>query len=232
VSLSTRINTAIDAISSVAVIVAAVALVWAMFFRQPAATKGPQVESVDGGLIDAERARHQFGKGSIAIVEFADFQCPFCSEHATDTLPNIRTQLIESGKARYVALHYPLKAIHPHAEEAAVAAECAAIQGRFWEMHGSLFAHSVALARGDLLRYADELKLNTAEFGECLDRQEVRDAVQADREAGTRLGVMGTPTFFLGTVREDGSIELVKRIRGVAPVDVFAKELEGLVIPT
>jgi protein-disulfide isomerase len=186
------------------------------------------VEDVEGLQLEAGRIRHQVGTGSVAILEFADFQCPFCSKHAIDTLPRIKEQLIQSGRVRYVALHYPIEAIHPQALTAASAAECAGQQERFWEMHETLFANSRALARADLLRYAQELNLAQEDFDACLDRDDTRESIRADFAEGTRFGVTGTPSFFVGIVKTDGSIDLVKRINGSASFEVFAKEVDDV----
>ena len=164
--------------------------------------------------LDANFARHQLGTASIAIVEFSDFQCPFCSRHALETLPSIKEKLVRAGKARYIALHYPIEAIHPQAVGAAVAAECAGQKGQFWEMHEKLFGVGKALFKEDLVRYAQELNLSGSDFTTCMEGAETQQIVKADRVEAARLGVKGTPVFFVGTVRADGTIELLRRING------------------
>ena len=229
-SFNVGVKKVIDTGSSVAVIVAAAVLVWTIVFKQPnSAGNRPQVERIKRQRIDAALARHQVGKAAVAIIEFSDFQCPFCSKHATNTLPAIKKRLVDSGKVRYISFHYPIETIHPQAFEAAAAAECAGQQGRFWDMHERLFANSKALSHADLVANAQALGLDEVSFEICLRADAVHKRIRADHAEGGRLGVTGTPVFFLGIVKGDGSIDLVKRIRGAASFDVFAKEVEETV---
>jgi protein-disulfide isomerase len=230
VSFGARIRNTLDVISSVAIIVVAGVLVWSLWFqRAPSpAEPRPQVESVTDLRIDADQIRHQIGDGTVAIVEFGDFQCPFCRKHATDTLPRIQQAIIETGQARYVTFHYPISQLHSDAEGAAAAAECAGRSGQFWKMYEVLFANSKELSRMDLIRYAKELGIEQAQFESCLDNEVTQRQISTDREEGKRLGVSGTPAFFVGRVLSDGSIELITRIRGAAPIDVFTREVQNV----
>jgi protein-disulfide isomerase len=151
-SVGGRIKGALDVISTVAVILAAGTLVWTIVVRPTMGTPpGDQVTIVEGLRLDAARLTNVSGTGSIAIVEFSDFECPFCSRYARDVFPTLKRDLVDSGTVRYVALHYPLEDIHPLAAQAAEAAEYAAQQARFWEMSGRLFIDTKALARANLL---------------------------------------------------------------------------------
>jgi hypothetical protein len=135
-SRKAMIKGALDVASSMALIVACGAFVWTVFFRESAATRagGEPVEALEGLRLDAVNATNVVGHGPVAIVEFSDFQCPFCIKHANEVLPRLKDALITSGKARYVALHFPIEQIHPLALKAGEAAECAGKQDRFWEM--------------------------------------------------------------------------------------------------
>ncbi|MBE7700824.1 thioredoxin domain-containing protein [Oerskovia sp. Sa1BUA8] len=142
----------------------------------------------------------------VTIVEFGDLECPYCH----DAAPVLRAVVEESGgTVRLVFRHFPLFEVHPYALTAALAAEAAGAQGRFWEMHDLLFAHQDRLDDVGLAHWAQTLGLDGASVvGEAA--QEHGDAVERDYLAGTALGVRGTPTLFVdgeryrGRVTEDG----------------------------
>jgi protein-disulfide isomerase len=122
-------------------------------------------------------------------------------------------------------MHYPLEQIHPLALAASEAAECAARQGRFWEMHGRLFDGPNALAASSLVQHAQALGINQTEFTECLTRHVTLERIHADQTEGQRLGVRATPSFFIGIVRSDGGIDLARRIRGALTAERFTQLL-------
>ena len=196
--------------------------------RRPPAAPDPRaqrIERLDGQRIDAERISHVIGNGDIVIVEFSDFECPFCGQYARETLPTVKRDLVESGMVRYVVLHYPLETIHPHALKASEAVECADRQGHFWEMRERLFSNQAALAPVELIRHAEALGLDSKRFDQCVNGGEAVQRVRADVAEGRRLGVLGTPSFFIGTIRADGGIDLVKRMQGAVPADLLASEV-------
>jgi protein-disulfide isomerase len=129
----------------------------------------------------------------VTIVEFSDFECPFCSR-AEETV----TQVMKAydGKVRVVFRDYPLP-FHPHAQKAAEAAHCAEDQGKFWQMHEKLFANQKALEPAALKGYAKDIGLDQAKFDKCLDSGEKTAAVETNRKAGEKVGVTGTPAFFV-----------------------------------
>ena len=161
------------------------------------------------------------------LVEFADYECPFCARHAQTTAPTIKTNLLDSGDIRHVFFNFPL-AIHPHAQKAGEAAECAANQGRFWEMHERLFSDPKALDLPDLSRRAEIIGLDGTKFSACLESGETTAKVHADLEEGRRLGVNSTPAFFVGTVQPDGAVKLQKRINGAVPFEEFDSVVKEL----
>jgi protein-disulfide isomerase len=144
---------------------------------------------------------HVRGSGAVELVEFGDFECPYCR----DAAPSVRRALDRlDGRVRFRWRHFPLTAKHPHAERAAEAAEAAGAQGRFWEMHDALFANQKALEDDDLIRYAGEVGLDVARFEDDLRSRRFAAAVAEDREAGVAAGVTGTPAFFVDGVRHRG----------------------------
>lgn len=129
----------------------------------------------------------------VTLVEFGDFGCPYC---AASRLP-IESLLDRLGRVRLLWRHFPDPELHPGADLAAEAAEAAAAEGRFWQMHEALLAHQGAFDGPGLTRIAAELSLDVERFGAALSEHRNRPAVEADVSAGRELGVRGTPTFFI-----------------------------------
>ena len=131
----------------------------------------------------------------VTVIEFADFQCPYCGRFHSQTLPLI---LKEYGdRIRFVYRDFPLTASHPFAQKAAEASECADDQGKFWDYHDVLYLNQGALDRASLSRYAQNLGLDAAAFDDCVDSGEHAGEVANDLQAGTTAGVRGTPAFYV-----------------------------------
>ena len=126
------------------------------------------------------------------FVEFADYQCPYCQQAAPALL---KLESEYKGKVAFAFKDLPLP-MHPLAEKAAEASRCAAIQGKYWDYHDTLFS-TQKLEIPDLKEAAQKLNLDTAAFNKCLDSGEEAKAVQTQLEEGNRLGISGTPTFFI-----------------------------------
>jgi protein-disulfide isomerase len=138
----------------------------------------------------------------VTIVEFADFQCPFCTR-ARETLDQVLK--VYDGKVRVVYRQFPLP-FHPLAEKAAEAGLCAADQGKFWELHDRLFSSGAKLDVADLKAAARELGVDGAKFDVCLDAGGKRAAVEDDLRAGRAAGVQGTPALFVNGVFLNGAV--------------------------
>lgn len=154
----------------------------------------------------------------VTLVEYGDFECPYCGQAY-----GVLKELLEEfgAQMRFVFRHFPLSQIHPDAETAALAAEAAGEQGRFWEMHDTLFENQVALEDEDLLQYAQALGLDLAEFDQSVASERHLGRIRKDFMSGVRSGVNGTPTFFINGERHNGSYEypvLGKAIREAAGV--------------
>lgn len=148
----------------------------------------------------------------VTLVEYGDFECPNCKQAA----PAVGIVLQRyPEEVRFVYRHFPLVDVHPHALAAAEAAECAAAQGKFWDMHALLFAHQTHLGREHLLRYADELGLDVARFTAELDDEIYRQRVLEHLTSGERSGVRGTPGFFVNGRIVDVSFGLYALLDGV-----------------
>lgn len=158
----------------------------------------------------------------VTIIEFSDFQCPFCRKFWGETMPQIKKSYLDTGKARLVYRDFPLD-FHPGAQPAAEAAECAEEQGKFWEFHDKIFAEQAKQGAGtipfganDLKKWAKGIGLNTAKFNECLDSGKYKDEVAKDTENGVAAGVSGTPTIFING----------QRIVGAQPFAAFKAVIE------
>lgn len=131
----------------------------------------------------------------VVIEEFSDFQCPFCRRFAIQTLPKIKETY--GDKVRFIYRDFPISSIHPQAQKAAEAGQCAYEQGKFWEFHDMVFENQDAIAVPDLKGYAEQLGLDMNQFNECLDSGKYTREVALDRQDGNRAGVTGTPGFLI-----------------------------------
>ncbi|MFN8491573.1 MAG: thioredoxin domain-containing protein [Caldilineaceae bacterium] len=161
----------------------------------------------------------------VTVIELSDFQCPFCQHHVMQTQPVLDKQFIATGKVRWVFKHFPLD-IHPQALPAAVAAECAAEQGKFWEMHDALFTRvndwSITDPTPVFTKMAEQLGLKQAAFVACLQSDAAKQRVQRDRDESASI-VQGTPTFI---VVANGQIQILP---GALPAERFSKIIQPLV---
>ena len=137
----------------------------------------------------------------VLFVEYGDYECPHCLE-AHSIVKELQSRL--QGRLSYVFRHFPIQSSHPNAQKAAEAAEAAAAQGKFWEMHDLLFKHQGDLSRESLQQYAAELELDVERFIKELEEGIYADRVREDFRSGVRSGVNGTPTFYINDERYDG----------------------------
>jgi protein-disulfide isomerase len=228
-----RLKTMLETLSALVVIAAGGFVMWT-YAKQPVVAApvapAPRIAEVQD-VLRAERVRLVRGDaiaggGQLAIVEFTDYECPYCARHAKETLPALRKDLIDAGKALYVVVNLPLS-FHQHAMAAAEAAECAAEQGKYWEMHDAIFANQQQL--GQMAWHGDGVRpgvdgLDGDAFTACLAADVALARVQADQREAARLGVNSTPTVFLGRTRSDGGVDLLRRISGALPAETFMAE--------
>jgi protein-disulfide isomerase len=167
-------------------------------------------------------------EATVTLIEFSDYQCPFCARFSRETLPKIEQEYIKTGKVRYVFRDFPIVSIHKEAIKAAEAANCAGEQKKYWEMHDRLFANQKSLKPEDLPKHAEVLGLNRAAFEACLKSEKYFREVQADLRDGLRAGVKSTPTFFLGLTQKNSTITAATTVEGAQPYAVFKEAIDAL----
>jgi protein-disulfide isomerase len=156
--------------------------------------------------VDVTVAKDDWIRGNknakVTLVEFSDFQCPYCSQF-NPTVEQVRKDYPDT--VRIVFKHYPLTSIHPMAQKAAEAAECAGAQNKFWEMHDKLFTNQTSLSLENYKTWAKDLGLNQSKFNTCLDESTTAAKVAADQKYGDSVGVSGTPTSFVNGYAVQGA---------------------------
>ncbi|NCO11389.1 hypothetical protein CO038_01740 [Candidatus Pacearchaeota archaeon CG_4_9_14_0_2_um_filter_39_13] len=161
----------------------------------------------------------------VTIVEFSDFECPFCAIFYSDTLGLIEQNYIDAGKVKLVYMHFPL-GFHEKAQGAAEASECAGEQGKFWEMHDKMFENQASLGESSYILWATEIGLDVNDFSACVDSGKYAAKVNSELQYGGQIGVSGTPGFFIGN-EADGFV----KVEGALPYanfeQIIEKELAG-----
>lgn len=170
----------------------------------------------------------------VTIVEFTDYQCPYCRRHATGTFAQIKKDYVDSGKVRYVVRQFPLKAIHPKAMKASEASLCAGDQGKYWEMHHRIFYDTKKFEDGEWVRHAEALGLDMGLFNNCLNSGKKALQVEQDLKEGTALGMRGTPGFFIGRTDSNNpnTFKALEFLRGAYPFPQFKETIDKMLKPS
>jgi len=156
-------------------------------------------------------------KAPVTIVEFSDFQCPYCARFRQQTFDQIKQEYIDTGKVRFVYRDFPLSSIHPMAQKAAEAAECADEQDKFWEYHDGIFANQASLSIDNMKKWAKDLGLDSSKFNSCLDSEKYANEVRNDLSDATKTGGQGTPYFLVGNTQ----------LSGAYPFEAFQQAIES-----
>ena len=185
--------------------------------NNPSNKPSGQNEQQEPSKVKVSEGSHVQGSkdAPVTIIEFSDFQCPYCGRFYSQTLPQIEEEYIKTGKVKLVYRHCPLS-FHQYAQKASEAAECADEQGKFWEYHDKLYENQNSLDAASLKKYAKELGLDTAKFDSCMDSGKTASKVQKDFKDGQAAGVQGTPAFFINGVP----------VTGAQPYEVFKQVIE------
>jgi len=163
----------------------------------------------------------------VTLVEFTDYQCPFCKRFFDATFAQLKKEYIDTGKLRFVSRNLPLP-FHPFAEGAALAAACAGDQGRskYWKMRNILFTHSQALQADRIQGYAKDMGLNMKHFNACVESKKHLKKIQKDVADARALGISGTPSFLLA--KGSGDVVEGEGLVGAQPFAVFDARIKAL----
>jgi protein-disulfide isomerase len=167
---------------------------------------------------------------TVAVVEFSDYQCPYCREFHDRIYPLLKKEYVETGKVQFVHKDLPLKSIHPQALPAALAASCAGLQKHFWPMHDALYANPGALSPELYLKLAHEFGLDASRFRACLADPAREQFVMRDTAEAQRLGINGTPSFVFGRIEGD-ELSVAHLSRGAPSYEAFVQIIDKLLEP-
>ena len=192
----------------------------------PAPAPPPGQQQITKANVSIEGAYTMGAKDApLTMVEFTDFQCPFCQRFHVQTFAELKKNYIDTGKLRFVSRDLPLD-FHPNALQAAQAGRCAGEQGQFWVMRDRMNSNPDKLDLASLAEIALDLKLNVASFRSCIESGKYKSAIRSDSQAAEKIGANGTPSFVLGKSTPEGvDGEL---IIGAMPYEVFDQKLKAL----
>jgi protein-disulfide isomerase len=187
--------------------------------QQPAEEEPVLADDQWKELISAKAPTLGKDSAKVTMVEFTDYQCPFCSRYINDSFVQIKKDYIDTGKIRYMQFDLPLP-FHTNAKPAALAARCSGDQNKYWEMHDVLFEKQTDWESGDAKEkfagYASEIGLNASTFAQCYDSGKYNEAIDEDLALAQKVGASGTPTFFING----------ERLVGAQPISAFTAVLD------
>ncbi|MCK4846833.1 MAG: DsbA family protein [Deltaproteobacteria bacterium] len=197
---------------------------WEKALKPPAKAERPQPKS---GTVSLKGSSTLGDKDApVTLVEFTDYQCPFCKKFYDATFQEIKKKYIDTGKVLFVSRNLPLP-FHGDAKKAAQAVSCAGDQGKYWEMRDEVFKNSRALKSDDLASYAKGLSLKMNKFNSCVDSDKHMDKIEEDIKAANSYGIGGTPSFMIGLSGDGNTIEGTPLI-GAQPIGAFDAAIERL----
>ena len=166
----------------------------------------------------------------VTLIEYSDYQCPFCARNYRDVLPILVKEYVDTGKLKFVMRENPLPSLHRDATNASIAALCAGDQGKYWEMHNVMFENQKQLGVDNLKTFAGTIGLDTATFNDCLDNKKTEGQVRKDLASSAKLGMRGTPGFYLGLTDPDDpdKVNLSVFIRGAQAINQFRGSIDEL----
>lgn len=189
----------------------------------------PQVPGLVGASIPiAGEASMGSPSAKVTVIEISDYHCPFCKRQTQQVFPQLKSEYIDTGKVRFVFIHYPIAQLHPAAQRSHEAAACAGEQGRFWEMHFSLFNGPVARDDAALVEQAKTVGLDTAAFSSCLTSGRHTAAIRASVARVEKLGIEGTPMTLIGQTPSPGEpMKVGSYVYGARPYADFKAAIEA-----
>lgn len=230
-----RVRASLDTLATVLVIVAAlacIALAGAAWQRGQATSSPAKADARN-----VPRSPHPLDgapllgnpKAPLAIIEYADFECPACADFVRDAWPKLKAEYVDAGKVLVSFRHLPLKN-HLNARPAAIGAECAARQEKFWAMHDLLFIKQGAWDDSFWQGVPHALALDRRAFEIC--SQSAGDKIDADRQLASMFGISGTPSFLIGRVQANNAVTIERVLVGSQPFPIFSAVLEQLLRAT
>lgn len=229
-SFLSRVKPAIEALSTVVMIGLAAVLVWqgARHTASPAQGSARAPVPVPQAPIRISPEQTIGGPAArVALVVYSDFECPYCSRFAKDTMPAVIRDYVDAGTVRVSFKNFPLPS-HSSARAAAAAAVCAGIQGRFWQMHDRLFALSPALGADPLRLAAREVVPDLPKYDSCVQTGKAMERIDADAAEGKALEISGTPTSVIGSIDADGAVRATAVLVGAKGIGELRSTLDGL----
>lgn len=190
----------------------------------------PEMPSIVGASIPtANEPSMGSSSAKITIMEISDYQCPFCKRQTQQTFPQLVKEYVDSGKAQYIFVDYPIAQLHPTAARSHAAANCAGEQSKYWEMHVSLFNSPVAKEDAALVAQAKQIGIDPAAFQACLTSGRHDAAISASVARMEQLGISGTPMTVIGLTPAPGQpMKVVKYIYGAQPYSAFKEAIDSL----
>jgi protein-disulfide isomerase len=175
----------------------------------------------------ANRPSRGANTAALTLIEFSDYQCPFCGQYARETIPQLDKEYIQTGKIKYVVMDLPLESMHKMAFKAAEAAGCAEEQGKFWEMYNRLFTNQQILDQWK--NHAEAIGLDVDRFTQCMDSGKRAVQIRTDMAEAQKAGINGTPAFFLAyTDTNSTTIKTVAKLAGAQPYASFKAAIDKL----
>ena len=214
-----RLRFAVDALTTAAVLATCALLIWQNWPKptRPAISIPSEPMTLEGV------ARKGSPEAPLVVIEFSDFQCPYCRRFADETLPNLQKDYISTGRVQFAFRHLPIEQIHSHARGAAAASICAGEQDRFWEMHDVLFANPKALDLPSIQGYGTKLGLDGMSFQRCLADPLVQRRIAFDMDQAKALRITGTPAFLIGRALPGGKAQVMRALPGAVSGRPFKK---------
>ncbi len=219
----------------VSILLAAIIISGAIFYTKGFGKNnlGPAAANIGGGQptqnaqvnLTLNNNDHVLGSNGakVIVIEYSDFQCPFCRSYWSQSFSQLKKEYIDTGKILFVYRHYPLD-FHPQSTISAKATECPNESGKFWQMHDKLFSEqekqgtgTIQFTAADIKKWASQIGLNSNSFGTCLDSDKYSQRIKDNTATGTQAGVSGTPTFFINN----------QKIVGAQPYSAFKSAIDS-----
>lgn len=182
-------------------------------------------------IIDLTVGHHKGNQEArVALIEFSDYECPFCIRHSRETMPMIEKNYIATGKILYGFRDFPIDQLHPQAIRAHEATQCAGDQGKYWEMHARMFGQPSQHTPEALEATASEVGVNLTAYRACLASGKFTAAIRATVDQANSFGANGTPAFFIGIIDPaTNTVRITRAITGAVPFPQFAQALEAAI---